>query len=67
MTYNLVDLLDEPIIGSFYEQELNPTPFPETFPIESVLDSEKDKVLVKWRDYPKKFNSWVPKNSIGNI
>jgi len=61
-TYNLVDLLNEPILGAFYAQELNPTALPKNFAVESVLDSEKGKILVKWRDYPAKFNSWLPKN-----
>ena len=66
-TYNLVDLLDENITGAFYEEELSPTKLPETYAVESILDSDKNKLLVKWRDYPPKFNSWIHKNSIGNI
>ena len=60
-TYILKDQLDETILGAFYAQELSPVPLPNAFPIESVLDSKRGKILVKWRDYPSKFNSWVSK------
>ena len=66
-TYALTDLLNERILGSFYEQELTPTIYPKSFAIESILDSKKDKLLIKWRDYPPKFNSWEDKKSISNI
>ena len=62
LTYNLVDLQGENITGGFYEQELNPTSLPKTFAVQSILDTKKDKILVKWLDYPTKFNTWVPKN-----
>ena len=66
-TFNLVDLLDDPILGSFYGQELNPTKLPETYAVEAVLDVDGGRVLVKWKDYPEKFNSWIPKKSIESI
>ena len=66
-TYALTDLLNERILGSFYEQELSPTTYPKSFAIESILDSKKGKLLIKWRDYPAKFNSWENKKSISNI
>ena len=59
LTYDLVDLQGDKIIGIFYGPELQKIALPQVFPIESVLDKKKDKLLVKWLNYPKKFNSWI--------
>ena len=59
VTYNLADLQGDRVIGIFYESELQKTTVPSAFEIETVLDKKKDKLLVKWLHYPKKFNSWI--------
>ena len=59
VTYKIRDLADEPIVGSFYEQQLQKTT-QTTFHIEKVLRKSKGQALVKWKGYPDKFNSWVP-------
>ena len=60
VTYSIVDLMDEAIKGSFYEQELQRAK-QQTFRIAKVLrrDNRKKLALVKWSGYPDKFNSWV--------
>ena len=59
-THSIVDLMGEPIKGSFYEQELQRAK-QQTFRIEKVIrrDNKKKMALVKWSGYPDKFNSWV--------
>ena len=59
VTYKIRDLADEPIVGSFYEQQMQRTT-QTTFRIEKVLRKRKGQALVKWKGYPEKFNSWVP-------
>ena len=59
LTYDLVDLQGDEIVGIFYGPELQKTSLPEAYAIESVLDKKKDKLFVKWLYYPKKFNSWI--------
>ena len=59
VTYNLADLQGDRVIGIFYERELQKVTVPSAFEIETVLDKKKDKLLVKWLHYPKKFNSWI--------
>lgn len=66
-TYDLEDLQGEAIKGVFYRQELQNTPWPEFYEIESVLDKKGDQLLVKWRHYPKKFNEWVPSHHVRDI
>ena len=61
VTYRLVDLLGEKIEGSFYEKEFQKTDH-SIFRIEKVIrkDFKNKRALVKWSEYPDKFNSWVP-------
>ena len=59
VTYVLRDLKGEIIIGGFYRKELNPCPLPGQFAIGKILDEKNDKYLIKYRDYPAKFNRWV--------
>ena len=67
ITYTLVDLLNEEISGSFYTEELLKTKYPSVFAIEKILDQNKDKILVRWKHYPKKFDSWIHAGNIQNI
>ena len=63
VVYELVDLADEPIVGTFYELEVQKINLPETYKIEQVLRTqgkgEHRKLFVKWAGYPDKFNSWI--------
>ncbi|KAF0022155.1 hypothetical protein F2P81_025595 [Scophthalmus maximus] len=71
--YRLRDYDGEPIKGAFYEAELhkvNVAP-DQIYAVERVLDErvvrgEKQK-LVKWRNWPEKFNSWVTTNDPMNV
>ena len=61
-TYRLKDYKGEEIKGSFYEPELQRTD-QDIFRIDKILsrrirNGEKE-IRVKWRGYPKTFNSWV--------
>ena len=58
VTYKLADLKDEEIKGTFYEPELQKTK-QQVFRIEKVLEKGKNKSLVRWKDYDKRFDSWV--------
>ena len=66
LTYSIKDLADDPIQGSFYEQELQATS-QDKFRIEKVIRKNKNQALVKWRGYPEKFNSWVPFSDLDKI
>ena len=59
-TYKLIDWNREELKGSFYEYELQIfSKQDEYHVIEKVLKKRKNKIFVKWRGYPDKFNSWV--------
>jgi transposase InsO family protein len=74
--YRIVDLMDEPIKGTYYEQELQKIPSfnPETheFRMEKIvrtrtLKGKPKEHLIKWEGYPEKFNSWVKASSVKKI
>ena len=65
VTYEIVDLMGEPIQGSFYEQDLQKAK-QETYRIEKVLrrDDKTKLELVKSSGYPDKFNSRISFNDL---
>ena len=65
-TYKIRDLADEPIVGSFYEQQLQKTT-QTTFCIEKVLRKRKGQALMKWKGYPDKLNSCVPLKNLERL
>ena len=68
--YTVVDWYDKPVEGTFYQKELKKVESTDEdiFKIESVLKYKgrgKDKqALVKWKGWPKKFNSWIPASNL---
>jgi len=54
-TYQLIDLNDEPIRGTFYKEELAKTQFPDTYLVEKILkrDKAKKRVYIKWLGFDK--------------
>ena len=65
ITYKIKDLNDNIIEGIFYEKELQKTKnTSEVYIIEKIIRKNKNKYLVKWRNYSDDFNSWIDKNDI---
>ena len=72
--YKVVDFLDDEVIGTFYEQEIQKVDKlgPEAvWVIEKVIKKRrkagKVEYLVKWEGWPDKFNSFVNESAIKNI
>ena len=64
ITYKIKDLNDEIMEGIFYERELQKTKNTGVYIIEKIIQKNKNKYLVKWRNYSNDFNSWVDKDDI---
>jgi hypothetical protein len=69
--YHLIDLMHEPIHGTYYEQEIQKARGPAAdglFKVERVLryrrKNGKRQGLVLWLGYPEKFNTWVDVDKI---
>ena len=71
--YKLQDIAGEPVKGTFYEPELQKVDFdPEALgTIEQILKrrgrGRNAQVLVKWLNWPKKFNSWILESEIVDL
>lgn len=62
-TYLLEDMHGKPIMGAFYEQELQKTLQPDIYLIEKVLRRKGNKVYVKWLGFDNSHNSWIDKSN----
>ena len=71
--YTLRDELGETIQGQFYEREMTPVIVPEDkqYKIERVISSKrikgKKQFLVKWQNFPSKYNSYVSEEDLVDI
>ena len=65
ITYKIKDLNGEIIDGIFYQLELQKTKnTSEIYNIERIIRKNKNKYLVKWRNYSSDFNSWINKDDV---
>lgn len=70
--YQVKDLDDDPIKGTFYESELQKVikTGDVLYRIEKVLKRRRrgniKEAFVKWEGWPRKFNSWIPESSLEN-
>lgn len=71
--YVLTDFANDPVKGSFYEQELQQVKRKanHTWTVEKVLkrrtNKGKQESLVRWKGWPSKFDSWILSSTIKNI
>ena len=70
--YTLKDWNNDPIRGTFYEQELQQVTIDDgVYNIEKVLKrrvrNKKKEVLVRWEGYNKNFDSWIAESDIKNL
>ena len=67
MLYKVTELDGSPIQGAFYDRDLQKVSVDmlnDVFRIEKVLKRAKDKLYVKWKGYPSKYNSWINKSDV---
>lgn len=58
-TYLLEDSRKNPVLGAFYDQELQKTKNPDVYLVEKVLRKKGSKVFVKWLGLSSQENSWI--------
>ena len=59
----------EPIEGTFYEQDVQKVDVPDDalFRVEKVLQRRRQEVKVRWKGWPPKYDSWIPKSSLTQL
>lgn len=64
ITYKIEDLNGRPILGTFYEQELQKVKYPDVYLIEKIIRRKGNKLYVKWLGLGDEENSWIDKKEI---
>ena len=68
-TYKICEWDHTPVKGTFYEADLQKVHVSEDalFCIEKVLKRQKDRVLVKRKGWPDKYNSWISSQDVTTL
>ena len=66
-TYKIREWDDTPVQGTFYEADLQKVHVSDVFRIEKVLKRQKDRLLVKWKGWPDKYNSWIARGDVTSL
>ena len=68
IVYEISDFNDDPVVGTFYEQDLKKVEKPETYKVERVIKRKtvrgKRMFFVKWLGYPDSFNQWISQDDL---
>lgn len=64
ITYLIKDANHQPILGAFYQEEIQKTKYPHIYLIEKILKRKGNKLYVKWLGLPLTENSWINKTDI---
>ena len=68
--YELVDQKGEPVLGKYYEEEIQPIKH-NMYTVEKELKHRtyrgRKQVFVKWRGWPDKFNSWQYEDELETV
>lgn len=66
VTYKLTEYDGTPIKGTFYEPDVQNVHVSDEslFRVEKVLKRKGKQVFVKWKGWPKKYNSWIAKQDL---
>ena len=67
--YKLKDMEGDPLEGSFYSREVQKVTVGENDEhiVEKIVKKKAGKAFVKWKGWPRKFNSWIPVSQIKNL
>ena len=66
-TYKIREWDDTPVQGTFYDADLQKVYVSDVFRIEKVLKRQKDRLLVKWKGWPDKYNSWIARGDVTSL
>lgn len=64
VAYHIQDQRKNKILGSFYEEELQKTNYPNVYLVEKVIKKKGRKLYVKWLGLSNSENSWIDRNAV---
>ena len=66
LVYKTEEWNGTPVKGTFYEQDLQKVVVGDNdlFRIEKIVKRKGNKVLVNWKGWPNKYNSWIEKGQL---
>ena len=69
ITYKIREWDDTPVQGTFYEQDLQKVTLSDDdlFRVEKIIKRQKGRVLVRWKGWPAKYDSWIPTSGLRRI
>ncbi|KAK5644784.1 hypothetical protein RI129_006084 [Pyrocoelia pectoralis] len=62
VTYLIEDMKGDPVLGGFYESELQKAKHPDVYLVEKILRRKNSKVYVKWLGLDEK--SWIHQDNV---
>lgn len=62
--YLLKDSKGQPVVGAFYEQEMQKTKWPDTYLVSEILQRKNGKAKVRWFGFPPEEDSWIDEKNI---
>ena len=68
-TYKIKEWDGTSVKGTFYEQDMQKVDVPDDalFRVEKVLQRRRQEVKVRWKGWPQKYDSWIPKSSLTSL
>ena len=65
-TYKIQEWDGTPVEGTFYQEDLQKVHIPDDalFRVEKGVRKRGPNVLVRWKGWPRKYDSWIPKRHL---
>ena len=69
VTYRIKEMDDTPLEGTFYSQDLQKVTVSDDdlYRVEKVLKRKGNKLLVRWKGWPDKYDSWIDKKDVKKL
>ena len=69
VTYKIKEMDDTPLEGTFYSQDLQKVTVSDDdlYRVEKVLKRKGNKLLVRWKGWPDKYDSWIDKKDVRKL